>query len=140
MKQQKCVEILLFWKKKNPLNINVILAQLKQSLFLRYERTENSSKNLVQQWLLYGGNPLFLNFFLTFIPINQSNFRGKCVSLQMYDNVRVMFNAVLLCITNEIYALVLKPWLTCIAEFKQYFEFYLDSYEIYCKFEDLFML
>lgn len=51
----------------------------------------------------------FKFFFLTFIPINQSNFRGKCVSLQMYDNVRVMFNAVLLCITNEIYALVLKP-------------------------------
>lgn len=53
--------------------------------------------------------PFIFNFFLTFIPINQSNFRGKCVSLQMYDNVRVMFNAVLLCITNEIYALVLKP-------------------------------
>lgn len=53
--------------------------------------------------------PFIFKFFLTFIPINQSNFRGKCVSLQMYDNVRVMFNAVLLCITNEIYALVLKP-------------------------------
>lgn len=50
-------------KKIKTLNINLRLAQLKQSLFLRYERTENSSKNLVQQWLLYGGNPLFLIFF-----------------------------------------------------------------------------
>ena len=58
-----CRNFAILKKKNKTLNINIRLAQLKQSLFLRYERTENSSKNLVQQWLLYGGNPFFLNFF-----------------------------------------------------------------------------